>query len=136
MAETFSNFLTNIDSAGKKVQIIIPKADGHAVDGCVGTRSVNAVSQIHSIYITKQQSGKPNMQNIENDGVYVHIYVMDEKSNRYYLGHNIQILPYSSFYIEKTITLLPHQSLYLEYSSDNTVQSKLSCVCSCVDIVE
>lgn len=135
MAETFSNFLSKTSMTSGKTQVIVPKANGQAEDGVIGIRPINATSQIHSIYITKEQTGSSIITDIEKEGVYVHIYINDNGA-KYYLGHNIQVLPYSSFYIEKTITLLSHQSLCVEYSSLNANESTIDCICSGVDIVE
>lgn len=135
MAETFSNYLTKASMTSGKTQIIIPKANGGTASGVVGVRTLGATSQIHSIYITKEQTGSTIITDIEKAGVYVSIYI-DDNGSKYYLGHNVCVLPYSSFYIEKTITLLSHQTLNIEYSSLNTSGATIDCICSGVDIVD
>ena len=135
MAESFSNFLSKRTYSSGNTQIIIPKANGQTQSNVVGTRPVGATSQIHSVYITKEQTGSEVIKDVESAGVYVNIYI-DDNGTKYYIGHNVCILPYSSFYIEKTITLLSQQTLNIEYTSLNKNQAAINCVCSCVDITD
>lgn len=133
MAETFSNYLFNGTMNPGQTQVVVPVANSSKASDLVQTRTINAVSQVHSIYITKEHNTKTT--DVEKEGVYIHLYIEDD-GERFYIGHNICVLPYSSFYIEKTITLLSTQSLNMEYSTLNTESAKLNCVCSCVDVVD
>ena len=136
MAETFSNFLTKFNASSGLKQIIVPEANGEASTSPLGMRQKHAITQIHSLYITKEQSGSI-VTDIANNAVYINLVITDNSTgSTYYLGHNLKIVPYSPFYIEKTITLLPRQSLSIEYPSTNGNKSSvLHCVCSGVDIV-
>lgn len=135
MAETFSNFLTKFTANKGLKQVIVPEANGNSSVSPLGMRTLNATTQIHSIYITKEQSGGL-VTDIAENAVYVNLIITDNSTGGiYYLGHNLKIVPYSPFYIEKTITLLPRQSLSIEYTDLNKSSSILHCVCSCVDIV-
>lgn len=135
MAESFSNYLTKKSMSSGNTQIIIPPANGTSVNGVIGIRPLGATSQIHSIYVTKEQPGSTIITDVEGNGVYINLYI-DDNGSKYYLGHNICVLPYSSFYIEKTITLLSHQSLNIEYTSLNKTSNTLNVICSCVDITD
>ena len=143
MAESFSNFLTSKEFTEANQTIdIVPEAANSISDG-IGSRVANSVSQIHSIYITKREYNATQYIPTEKDGAYINIYIYDNtKNDKYYLAHNVCVLPCSSFYIEKTITLLTNQSLKIEYSEWNKddkgeiIKSKIDCICSGIDIVK
>ncbi len=140
MAESFSNYLTNKSYSSGNTQVIIPKANDN-VPGGIGTRPANSITQVHSIYVCKEQTTKPDSQtDIETYGAYVNIYIIDaneqvETKTKFYIAHNVNVLPFSAFYIEKTITLTQSQSLNIEYTTLNgSTTNKITTICSCVDL--
>ena len=136
MAESFSNYCTkfNFSTATKpNSKMIVPAAGGRL--GTVGSRPTGAVTQLHSIYLSQVITS--TFDDPTTHVIYASLKIRDtaDSNNEWYVDNNIMILPHSSFYIEKTITLTATQQLYIEYTSLNTFNGEVHCVCSGVDIV-
>lgn len=137
MSEKFNNYLvkTTLTSGNNSETILIPTAGSPLPNSYgSGTRPSNSVSQIHSIYITKEKNGVSTNPEAESTIVSLAIKT-GTTSQAYKIADHVQVLPNSSFYIEKTITLLPHQTLVL-INGNNTSNSVVNVVCSTVDITE
>lgn len=137
MAEKFNNYLTSRSYNLSNTQILVPKAGQNLSGNGTGSRAENAISQIHSIYVTKHVSADYSNDPLAQKSI-ISLSVVDTSANKeYFIANNVMVLPHSSFYIEKAITLLPQQQLKLTYSNitGNPAGVTLSTVCSSVDIV-
>ena len=113
MAETFNNYLQNIKSSGET--IIIPYAK-NAFNSNDSTRSEGSTTQVHSLYITQvyetRKDGKSRYD--ETNFKHVDLYIKTTSGDKHYLGHDILIVPGSSYFFEKNITLSPEQCLCID----------------------
>jgi len=139
MAEKFNNYLTSRSYALNNTQILVPKAGQNLSGNGSGSRPENAISQIHSIYVTKHVSADYSNDPLTQKSI-ISLSVVDTSvspNKEYFIANSVIVLPHSSFYIEKAITLLPQQQLKLTYSniSGNPSGVTLSTICSSVDIV-
>lgn len=137
MAESFNNYLTGAKYSLDQARTIVPRA-GSSIDSDigVGSRLTDAVTQLHSIYVTKEISGN-HINDPYNYAVFITIAIYDYNTQKSYpVAQNVMVLPHSSFYIEKAITLTPQQELILTYTSANSSDSgtNIYTVCSSVDI--
>ena len=115
MAETFNNYLKKITSGDVETNvetIIIPYAK-NAYNSNDSTRSEGSTAQVHSLYITQvyetRKDGKSRYD--ETSFKHVDLYIETTSGGKYYLGHDILIVPGSSYFFEKNITLSPEQRL-------------------------
>lgn len=133
MAEVFNNYLYK-GTVGKNTTItVIPRSGGNISQPGKGVRTINSVSQIHSLYLSIESNTK--ITNIEDNGLFVNIVINNSDGTKVHIANNVCILPHAPFYIEKTITLLSHQSLEIEgATTNNSVTKTLHCVASCVEL--
>lgn len=132
MSEKFSSFLSSFNVSSSSANVIVPTATATTQSGVVGTRVSGSTTQLHSIYLTMEQATKST--DPIADGVFLSISVYDNATGKdYFIAHNVEVLPHSSFYIEKTITLQPNQSLRVLGTSLST-SKKIHTICSGIDI--
>lgn len=137
MAEVFNNYLFNGEITNGTSVTLITKASGASNNTTTtkGTRTLNSVTQIHSLYLSQDTITK--ISDVESNGIYVDIIIDNGDGFTTNVANNVCILPHAPFYIEKTITLLSHQSLIIKGNQSNgTTKKRVYAVCSCIDIVD